>query len=691
MIRIRFFDSTDACVYESPVFSATAPRLLSKSGEWSAKVPLSTTLYDLLLTDLRAELWYDDLYIIGGTVQKLPIKYDADTDIEVRGREELDSLYDEPADSSLYINNKLFILQLWSLLEKSGWRLGLYQDIDRTKLITIDLRKEKQRLTLISTLLKLAPDLKYRFGGFDVDGQPMLDVSTFEDAAIHQVLPPSPVQQVNDLVIQDVQSTDDFTVRIWGLEPIGGDMLDNAGVKRAVRLSDLVNFTTLRFDIDFPVYEQQSELSYIVIPTFEGAVGGRVLSIPATTSGVSVIGEVGTGTSNRWATFIFHPIPGALTECSFWLLSVVASLLSNQGVNPFLWELREVDEANILNVTANALLGNGVIPEGTWGANQRVRVVFLTPMTVVAGKRYMFRVGFGTQPATSALAQVRVNVTNASKSFRLDYMNVGGSATNTAANYQPVFEAVTAPIDPRIGRFATEYQTKFVPQKEATNAALADIQNAALAMYEWGKIYLRNRRYNRRDLAVNLIGFRRDIHPGDVMQVLAQLQFPEGTRAAWEERTIESVEYGFTDQMAKTTIKFLPNIKDEEETNETIALYDEQKKRETTPEGKIFEPLWGWELTELTSVVQFKVPDTILSDNVTPAVTVIIPFAAIPAGKFESQLMGTPYAIHSNTAVPTVVEVVSKSSTEVTCRLAIRNVGWSLYDQATVYCHQVWR
>ncbi len=693
MIRIRFFDLNGTCIYESPCFTAQFPRGLNKSGQWAASVPLTRTLYDLLSSETYAELWYDTTYCIGGKVQNIPVKFDMDTVIEIKGREELDVLYDAPANTALYINNKSFLLQLFSLLDKSGWRFGRYEDIDRTRLITFDARKEKQRVTLFNALLKLEPKLKYRFGGFDVDGQPMLDVSEFDDTFKYQVLPASPGEQANQIVIQDTQTVDDYTLHIYAMEAIGGDMTDNAGVKRPVRLSDLVNFATLRFDPDYPIYEEQAEQKYVIVPTAEGDVGGRVTCWPsAVTSSTAVIGETsGASTANRWPCYIFHPFPGQFTEFSFWITSINAGLISNQTVNPFLWELKEVDETNVLDIPMRPTLASGVIPAGTWGSAQRVRVIVPTDMqyNFVAGKRYAIRVGFGTMPAAGLAGSVRITAANASKSFRLDYSALANSALNTSQNNEPVFEVVSAGIT--VGRRATEYQTQFVPQKESGNAPLLEIQAAALSMYEWAKIQLVNARVNRHDILVNLAGFRLDWKPGDVLYVLAQTNFIDGSRSAWESRTIESLDYSFSDNAPKTVVKFLPNTPlEDDDDNVILSLFDKQNNKKVTVEGRIIEPMWEWELTELSSVIQYEVPDSTLSDG-TPSVTVTFALTPAPAGKFETRLLGTPYGIHSNTAVPIVVEVTAKSETNVTCRVAIRDVGWSLYDQATIYCHQVWR
>lgn len=692
MIRIRFFDPFGACLYESMVFTAQFPRGLNKSGQWSANVPLTRVLYDLLGSESYAELWYNDTYCIGGKVQTVPVKFDADTVIEIKGREELDVLYDAPADTGLYINNKSFLLQLFTLLNESGWRLGRYEDIDRTRLITYDARKEKQRVTLFNALLKLEPKLKYRFGGFDIDGQPMLDVSEFDDTFKYQVLPASPGEQANQIVIQDTQTVDDYTTHLYAIEVLGGDMTDNLGVKRPVRLGDLINFTTLRFDLNYPVYEEQAEQKYVIVPATEGNVGGRVTCNPSAVHiNTAIIGETsGTSIHNRWAAFLFHPYPGVLVECSFWSGPAInlSFLKATESTNPLRWELREVDELNVIAVTAQPLLASGIVPNAAWGSNQRVR--FAIPnITVARGKRYMLRVGFLIMPTAGCYLQVRSVAANASKSFRLDFMQVNGAAVNNIHNQAPVFEALTVGV--QTGRRATEYQTQFLPQKESGNAPLLEIQSAALSMYEWAKIQLINTIVNRHDILVNLAGFRLDWRPGDVLYVLAQTQFIEGNRSAWESRTIESLDYSFSDSTPKTAVKFLPNIPiEDDDDNVVLALFDKQNKKKVTVEGRSVEPLWAWELTELSSVIQYKVPDTNLTDG-TPAVTVTFTLTPAPAGKFETRLLGTPYGIHSNTAVPIVVEVYFKSETTVICKVAIRDVGWSLYDQATIYCHQVWR
>jgi hypothetical protein len=690
VIRAKFYDSALSCVYETPVFAATFPRLLSKSGQWSIRVPLTQALYDLLSESLTAEIWYGQTYCIGGKVQEIPIKYDLDAEIEIKGREELDEIYDDGADSTLYINNKLYILQLFTLLERSGWRLGLYQDIDRTKLITADLRKSRNRLTQISELIKLVPELRYRFGGFDYAGQPLLDVSFFDDPFRYQVLPASPGSQKNSVVIQDVASNDNYTTRIYALEPIGGDVQISSTVKRTILLSDLLNYATLSLSADYPIYEEFSELVHVVVPTVEGPIGGKVQSVPAATSTVIAMGS-SNASENFWSAFIFHPYPGLLTEVSFWGGNITPTLETaiRSGANPMLWEVREVDESNVL-ATSGTLLGSGTVDNAWWATNSRCRIP-LSGITLLCepNKRYMFRVGLTAIAAVANTFSVRTSATNAAKSFRFDRAIARGSSSTTL-NHQPAFEAITVGTVPPVGARDKVQDTRFAPQKEGADATTTDIRNAALALYEWSKLQLETRSQFRHDLTVTLAGFNLDWRPGDVIRVLAQTQFVGGRRAEWETRTIESIEYSFADNTPRMAVKFLPNTADPEEDNETIALYDEQKKKETPPEGKIIEPPYSWEMTELSQTVQFKVPDTTLSDG-TPAVTVS--FALTPAvwPQGETQIIGTPYGIHTNTAIQIVVEVTAKSETAVTCKIAVRDVGWNLYDEAIIYLHQVWR
>lgn len=693
---IRLFNQgSDDCLYETNMFSASFTRGLSKSVEWAASLPLYAKLYDVLSDALRAEISYDGVYGIGGKVQEINIKYDGDSSIEIRGREEIDELYDISADSTLYIDNKLFILQVFELLDKAGWRFGLYRDFDLAKLVTYDLRTQKQLLAQLSELLKQEPALQYRYGGVDYTGQHLLDVSLFEelDTTTFQM---APNRSFSDQVfIQNVQTQDKFTDRIYGLEAIGGNVTDSSGVKRTIRLSDaLTDNPALMLDPDYPIYEETTELSYSVIPTKEGGVGGKVCSNPTgVLVSTPIIGETsGSSTLNRWASFIFHPIPGDLAECSFWTGTVTASLISNQTVNPFSWELREVDESNVL--VLGTLLASGIIPASDWGANSRCRVVFNTVIPVEGTKRYLLRVGFPTMPAASAIATVRVQTASAAKTFRTDFSALAGSASNTSQNSQPKFEAITVANSVVKGMKTVEIQSRFTPQKTEGNATLLETNAAGAALYAWCVSTLQAKELDLHTVTVDAMGTDFSLLPGDTVLIRAKTQFPNGARDEWETRSLDTIQYDLKDDIVTTTFRFKPNRPYTEAEDESVAVYDNNKETAQTPEGKIVAPLYAWTLTELTELVENKSANTTLADG-TRAVFVSFAVPAAPAGFYDTRIIGSPYATHSNVLIPIRVEVVQKPTvanpTTLICKIAVRNAGWDLYDSAVVKAHIVWR
>src|SRR5689334_7737017 len=110
MIRVLFFDETGtSCLLETPVVETSYTRACNKSGEWSVAIPLTAANFALLYEGLRMELRDGDRYCIGGRVQDIHVKYDGDALIEVKGREEIDELYDLEADPIFYPNNQLYI------------------------------------------------------------------------------------------------------------------------------------------------------------------------------------------------------------------------------------------------------------------------------------------------------------------------------------------------------------------------------------------------------------------------------------------------------------------------------------------------------------------------------------------------------------------------------------------------------
>jgi hypothetical protein len=257
-----------------------------------------------------------------------------------------------------------------------------------------------------------------------------------------------------------------------------------------------------------------------------------------------------------------------------------------------------------------------------------------------------------------------------------------------------MFEAITVPNAPRVGRRTTDTQTRFVPPQTETNATLAEIGNAATAMYLYTVDQLRANALDLHTMQVDASGYNFSLKPGDNILVRAKAQFITAARDEWEIRQIEDITYGFNDDKVEMKYKFLPNRSDTEAEDPAVALYDGQKENTQTPEGKIIAPIIAWELTEITTLVQNKTANTALSDG-TRAVLVTLPVPTIPAGKSEVRIIGTPYAVHANNvSIPVSLEVVQKPSDEdpsLICRIGIKNAGWSVTDAATVTADIVWR
>lgn len=694
---LRLFEQGSAdCLYETNVFSASFTRALSKSIEWSASLPLKDELYDILADSLRAEIWYDANYGISGKVQSFDINYDSSPSIELKGREEIDAMFDIGADTSLYLSSKLYVIYLFTLLNRAGWRFGSYRDIDRTKVVTLDLRdNQKTLLTQFGTLLKEDPDLLYRFGGYDYTGQPMLDISIFEDQEVGDLQMPSDREFTNGLMLQGVKTNDKFTDRIYAADVKGGNVTDSGGVKRSITLADAIsNDPTKALDANYPIFEDVSEVSFSVLPTKEGPIGGVTKSSPSTAITNVAIGDIGgTGLTSYWVAFIFHPYPGTLSEISFWTAAITASIETNKATNPILWQIREVDESNVLSNTG-ILIASGTLDSSLWTSNVRVRHTLPAGITVSSTKRYMYRIGLQSPPATSATLQLRVSGTNNSETFRVDRSAGIASATNTSLNYQPMFEARTNGTVSSKGMKLVDIQARFVPAKTETNATLAETNSAGAALYAWIISTLQARDQDLHTIEVDSVGTDFSLKPGDNLLVRAKAQFIKGARDEWEYRKIETVQYDMKDGRVETHIKFSSNRPDSEVDDPSIALYDQQKEKTQTPDGKIITPLYEWVLTEISQLVQNTVADTTLSDG-TPAVTVSVTVPAATAGFYDTRIIGTPYATHSTVLIPVVVELVQKPTssapTTLIVKLGVKNKGWTVYDSCTLMSHIVWR
>jgi hypothetical protein len=692
---VRFFDTDNvSCLYESYWIKASWTRSLSKTGSWSISVPLIAEIFDLVTEGIYVRIYFDGQYQIGGKIKDKNVNYDTDPEIEIVGAEEIDVLYDYGADALLYPDDESYILTFFDLLDRVGWRFGLYKDIDRTRLITLDLRNEKQLLTQIQTLSKQDPDLYYRYGGEDYAGQKLLDVSYFDDLTIDSVYSPSAGEQAADVVIQSASSKNKYGNQIYAARAVGGqfDYGTTESDARAVYTESdaaLDADPTLAYDPDYPIYEEVVSSVYVVIPTRVGAIGGSTFGMHISETNAGMIGDIsGAGTANAWAQWTFKVAPGRLSEVSFWTGAVVDEV--SLKLLSFEWEVCEVNE--VTPWIPGTVLATGTIPNTDWTANSRCRVTFDgTEILSTYDKRLIFRCGFSAGPAAGDLITIKALTTsNNARTMRLD-RSTQRAASYSNLNYQPHFEAVSEGLVVPVGQRVKLTNSKIMPKPNGTTnfSTAAEAAEAGLSLYEWLIEQIELSYRDDRETPVTLLGADLSWRPGDNIELVKQLQFPEGIRQESEIRKIESITFNASDNQLKMDVKWL-NEGDQEPDDPKVTQYDAAQQALDIRWGLYVPIRKPWTMTELTEPISNRSPDTYLSDG-TPAITITFTIPATPTAKFETRIIGTPYLIHSNPTMPLDVELVSKLPDSLTIRAAIRNIGWDVYQTATAYAHIVWR
>lgn len=256
-MRVRFFTAaTDATRFEAVAESGNITFNISATAEWDVAVLRSQINADLINAGgIAAEISIDGTLIIGGMCQRVP-EGDDSPKVTVKGRQWIDTLYDEKAYSQAVYKNTPLLIVLGELLRRRNWRLGdISTMVDKDAVTTIDLRSVEQLLPQITKLVEAAPDMYYRYGGYQA-GKHMVDVGLFgTDSYTTLVSPtenPTPSKSVG--IIEKSTREITQTTIIREMELLGGDVEVSAAVTRAVNLGDaLAAQPTLATDPNFPI------------------------------------------------------------------------------------------------------------------------------------------------------------------------------------------------------------------------------------------------------------------------------------------------------------------------------------------------------------------------------------------------------------------------------------------------------
>lgn len=296
-LRFRFINHlTNTLILDTPAISATLDFGLSKSTEWAASFPLNIGNIEKIATGDRVEIYSNGKLVLRARVDSISKSFDLTQQLELKGKDDLDELYAEKADSLLPPTNTNAYRMLHLLLRRAGWKIGdISTFVGKDVAATVDLRGEKQLITQIEGVINSLGAYSYRQGA-TVNGIKTLDIGTFgEKSNIRYVTPPAGLD-INTSITNLVQTFSAQTLSTPLLSEVeykGGDMLDTAGAKKVMTFSDLVANDVSKMEaLLYPIIEERYKERYSVVNKFWGKFGGTVEgSFASTLNNVAFLGR----------------------------------------------------------------------------------------------------------------------------------------------------------------------------------------------------------------------------------------------------------------------------------------------------------------------------------------------------------------------------------------------------------------
>lgn len=282
--RLQLFDkNTSALIYDLKVQSMSIDMSLSQSADWSATIPISEPNlegFSGIEGGALVKIIWKGRTLLEGTAQTFNKQYNDVPTINIRGRDNIDTLYTLRAYSKAYYENLPILVIIEELLRRADWRIGdISTMVNKDQLFTIDLRGENQLLAQIARVLESIPNTYYRYGG-TIAGKKAIDIGSFNqqsDVRLYKAMEDAFVRELDDNtgVINGISVTTTINEIINGIEAIGGEVLDNTGVLRRINLGDaLVYDPTLATNPDFPILTEVSGEVWLVrnnaVPTNVG-------------------------------------------------------------------------------------------------------------------------------------------------------------------------------------------------------------------------------------------------------------------------------------------------------------------------------------------------------------------------------------------------------------------------------------
>lgn len=678
---------TDSLLADTPAVKATVSIGLNKSGEFSVDVPLNTEALVDVNTGNNVEIYQGGLLLIRGVLQKFNRALKDEAIITVSGRDVTDDLYKVRSLSYALFEDTAVSTILAFLLRQAGWMLGDISTMENPDaLMTIDLRGEKYLINQISKLITEVSNTVYRYGDTVAEVN-ALDVGVFNQSSDITFYTPSDnpaidfdSRQVGK--ITSLTSDVEFTERVHTLELIGGEVQDNAGVKRTVTLQDAIyQDPTIRFHAEYPVRQHWVNQSTVLHRRSAGLPGGGFISWPANTQLLGY-GRVASVTRNIFVEFIIPP--GILTE-------VTLDFSTNTGAPTGTTFLK----------IFKTILGTG-LPDGpelgqaifTHVPSARNRIIFSTPVRIEWDTPYLFQLGFSV-PTAGANDYATLIGTNV-----VGYTNSLTVWLNTSVITQtPRITVLTLP-DMTDGEAQTLQWTQYAPEITGSNSTQSRIRKMAVTMWGAGCAYMDTKSGLNESFQMEAIG--EEIVPalGDLVYVRGQAEYAftdpfTGDTQTYRELIEEnlrvngiSISLGDEITYSFELFKGTGNVFD---ADEYLAMYVRTKA--VKPEaGEVQALVYAPQAGVIVYPIPYPVgPNASMSDG-RDAFQVTLTLPASPTNKRDVYLCGIPIPEAFNTAM--TVEVVShpvyNTLTGPTIRIAPKYRGWSFQDEATIRCRIIW-
>lgn len=173
----------DQWIAEFEPISWSISREQDNTGSWSFEVPIGMRWVKEVKNYSRAYFYLDGEELMHGLVDDVSISISGDKVVySVSGLGEVALLDRVLSCNFTHYQNVEIIVILQELLRWAGWRLGDFTTMPNvTETTTIDLREQETVLQQIRRVCESSPGLHWRWGGYNCQGYPMLDIGYFDE------------------------------------------------------------------------------------------------------------------------------------------------------------------------------------------------------------------------------------------------------------------------------------------------------------------------------------------------------------------------------------------------------------------------------------------------------------------------------------------------------------------------------